>query len=700
MSGMASYTPGMEISGGSLGHGLAVATGMALGLRHQGTAARVFNLLSDGELDEGSTWEAALGCPPRAGQPHRDRRRQRPAGRRPDRRRAAHRAGPDKWLAFGWHALRVDGNDIAALVDAFDELARASRGSPAVVICDTRIGRGVPLLETREKAHFMRVADRRVADRPRPARRPDDEGCTAHSTTATALTTSAMIASFADPGQRTTSAPFGHALATLAEERPEIVGLSADLAKYTDMHVFRDAHPDRFFQMGMAEQGCSAPPPGLAEVGLVPFASTYSVFATRRAYDFLCLDIAEPGLNVNVVGALPGLTTGYGPSHQATEDLAILRGCPDLTIVDPCDCGRHRAGRARSCADHAGPTYLRLLRGAVPTVLDEYDYRFELGKAAELRTGRDVVLISTGLMTMRALQAAARLEADHVDVAVLHVPTIKPLDREAILRAAGPTGSSSRCENHTVIGGLAESVASPRSSAAGRQAACPIALPDEFLAAGALPTLHDRYGLSTARSSPPCSPSCSVVVDIQVLTIQERRCRSNPSLLRLEKTSLREQALSALRRAITTGQLTAWHAPRRDRVVGGAADQSRHVARGHAPTPAGGSDLRGGRGRLSVRHLDTKEIRDMFDVRAALRVARRPVNWRRAPTARRYRRRCGMRSRTWTSGRLQSRGPHRGRLRFHRTMCDLTGNETLLHRGHRWRAASGCRSCSRAWTGR
>ena len=244
-----------------------------------------------------------------------------------------------------------------------------------------------------------------------------------------------MIASFADPGQKTAPAPFGHALATLAEERPEIVGLSADLAKYTDMHIFRDAHPDRFFQMGMAEQAMLGAAAGMAEVGLVPFASTYSVFATRRAYDFLCLDIAEPNLNVNVVGALPGLTTGYGPSHQATEDLAILRGCPNLTIVDPCDSVDIEQAVPQLAA-HDGPTYLRLLRGQVPTVLDEYGYRFQLGKAAELRTGRDVVLISTGLMTMRALQAAARLEADHVDVAVLHVPTIKPLDREAILRAA------------------------------------------------------------------------------------------------------------------------------------------------------------------------------------------------------------------------------------------------------------------------
>ncbi len=310
------------------------------------------------------------------------------------------------------------------------------------------------------------------------------------------LKTSAMIASFADPGQKTSSAPFGHALVKAAQENDKIVGLTADLGKYTDMHIFAKAFPERFFQMGMAEQLLFGAAAGLAETGLVPFASTYSVFATRRAYDFLCLDIAEPGLNVNVVGALPGLTTGYGPSHQATEDLAILRACPGLTIVDPCDSVDIEQA-VPALADHAGPTYLRLLRGNVPTVLDEYDYRFELGKAAELRTGRDVVLISTGLMTMRALQAAARLEADSVDVAVLHVPTIKPLDTEAILAAARTDRLLVTLENHTVIGGLAESVASTLAFEGGGTRGVPVALPDQFLAAGALPTLHDRYGLST-----------------------------------------------------------------------------------------------------------------------------------------------------------------------------------------------------------
>jgi transketolase len=312
--------------------------------------------------------------------------------------------------------------------------------------------------------------------------------------------TSAMIASIAEPGQRTAPAPFGHALAALAEQDQRVVGLSADLAKYTDMHIFAQAHPDRFFQMGMAEALMLGAAAGMAQTGLVPFPSTYSVFATRRAYDFLCLDIAEPNLNVNVVGALPGLTTGYGPSHQATEDLAILRGMPHLTIVDPCD-SVDITQAVPQLAAHDGPTYLRLLRGKVPTVLDEYDYQFRLGRAAELRTGRDVSLISTGLMTMRALAAAQQLEADGLDVAVTHVPTIKPLDHAAIARAAAGGRLVVTLENHTIIGGLADAVASSLFFESGGRALPRlhrIGLPDAFLAAGALPTLHERYGLSVS----------------------------------------------------------------------------------------------------------------------------------------------------------------------------------------------------------
>ena len=311
------------------------------------------------------------------------------------------------------------------------------------------------------------------------------------------LKTSAMIASFADPGQKTTSAPFGHALVKAAAENDRIVGLTADLGKYTDMHIFAAAYPERFFQMGMAEQLLLGAAAGFAETGLVPFASTYSVFATRRAYDFLALDAAEPNLNVNVVGGLPGLTTGYGPSHQATEDIAIFRGMPNLTIVDPCDSIDIEQAVPQLAADE-GPSYLRLLRGNVPTVLDEYDYTFVLGKAAVLRGGADVVLVSSGLMTMRALQAAEELAKHKIDVAVVHTPTIKPFDAETVLAEIDTPRLAVTLENHSVIGGLFETVASAMVQRGIARRVVPIGLPDQFLAAGALPTLHDRYELSTA----------------------------------------------------------------------------------------------------------------------------------------------------------------------------------------------------------
>ena len=316
------------------------------------------------------------------------------------------------------------------------------------------------------------------------------------TTGARRLTTSAMIASFADPGQRTADAPFGHALVALAEQDPRVVGLTADLGKYTDMHIFAKAHPERFFQMGMAEQLLLGAAAGMAEVGLIPFASTYSVFAARRAYDFLCLDIAEPNLNVNIIGGLPGLTTGYGPSHQATEDIAIFRGMPNLTIVDPCDSVDIEQAVPQLAASD-GPTYLRLLRGRVPTVLDEYGYTFRLGKAAVLRGGNDVVFVSSGLMTMRALQAAEELARHNVDVAVVHTPTIKPFDAETVLAEVDSDRLVVTLENHTVVGGLFETVASAVVRAGIGRRIVPIALPDAFLDAGALPTLHEKYGLAT-----------------------------------------------------------------------------------------------------------------------------------------------------------------------------------------------------------
>ena len=311
------------------------------------------------------------------------------------------------------------------------------------------------------------------------------------------LTTSAMIASIAGEGQRVKAAPFGKALVELAANRPEIVGMTADLAKYTDLHLFAQAYPERFYQMGMAEQLLMGAAGGMAKEGLIPFATTYAVFGTRRAYDFIHQVIAEENLNVKMCLALPGLTTGYGPSHQATEDIAMMRGIPGLTIIDPCDALDIEQAVPQMAA-HNGPVYMRLLRGNVPLVLDEYDYQFELGKAKRLVDGDDVLIISSGFMTMRALEVAKALQADNIGVAVLHCPTIKPLDEVTILaEVQRKPRLVVVAENHSVVGGLGEAVASSLLQNGVAPAKFRLAgLPDAYLDAGALPTLHDRYGIS------------------------------------------------------------------------------------------------------------------------------------------------------------------------------------------------------------
>ena len=312
------------------------------------------------------------------------------------------------------------------------------------------------------------------------------------------VATSAMIASLGAEGYDTVAAPFGHALVKLAEADDRILGLSADLSKYTDLHVFADAMPGRFYQMGMAEQLLFSAAAGLAREGFLPFATTYAVFASRRAYDFIAMAIAEENLPVKMACALPGLTTGYGPSHQATEDLAIFRGLPNIVVIDPCD-ATDVTGMVPAMAAHPGPVYARLLRGKVPSVLTRYkpDYRFELGRAQMIREGRDVLVVSTGILTMRALDAAEALAEHNIDVAVLHVPTVKPLDADTIVAEASRGRLCITAENHSVNGGLGEAVSGTLMRAGVHPVFKMIGLPDEFLEAGALPTLHDMYGIST-----------------------------------------------------------------------------------------------------------------------------------------------------------------------------------------------------------
>ena len=293
-------------------------------------------------------------------------------------------------------------------------------------------------------------------------------------------------------------APFGQALAALGRERPDIVGLTADLGKYTDVLPFRDAFPDRFFNVGMAEQNLIAVAAGLARTGKVPFATTYGVFATRRAYDFIAIAVAHSRVNVKIVAGLPGLTTGYGGTHQAIEDLALMRMVPGLVVIDPCDATDISQATA-AMADYDGPVYMRLLRGKVPVVLDPAAYRFAIGKAVRLRDGRDVGIIATGLMTERALDAATSLARRGVAAGVLHVPTLKPFDADAVADFAASVDRVVTAENHVKVGGLASLVAEALFERGVTKPLTRIGLPDAYIECGSVPHLQSLYGLSTER---------------------------------------------------------------------------------------------------------------------------------------------------------------------------------------------------------
>jgi transketolase len=283
--------------------------------------------------------------------------------------------------------------------------------------------------------------------------------------------------------------PFGKALIEVGRARPEIVALTADLGKYTDIDIFGQEFPSRYIQTGMAEQNLMGIAAGLAHTGFVPFATTYCVFATRRAYDFIAIDIAYARANVKIIAGLPGLTTGYGATHQGIDDLALMRALPGMVVIDPCD-ATEISQAVPAIAAYVGPVYMRLLRAT---------HRFEIGKAFPLRPGKDLTLVSTGLMTGRALQAAEALAAEGVTAGVLHVPTLKPLDEPAILHAAKETGAILTLENHTVIGGLGSAVTDTLCLHGVAIRMAKVGIQDCFVECGSVDYLADKHGLSTRR---------------------------------------------------------------------------------------------------------------------------------------------------------------------------------------------------------
>jgi transketolase len=292
-------------------------------------------------------------------------------------------------------------------------------------------------------------------------------------------------------------APFGAALVELAGKHDEIVGLTADLGKYTDIMPFAAAFPHRYFNVGMAEQNLVAIAAGLAKAGKTPYVTTYGVFATRRAYDFIAIACAHSNLEVKIFGALPGLTTSYGCSHQAIEDVALMRAIPGMTVIDPCD-----AKEIMQVVEDAyripGTVYVRLQRGAVPVALPD-EYRFCVGKAQRLREGHRLGIISSGVTTMHALEAAEILEAEGTSVAVLHVPTLKPFDSATVVKFAQSVSAVATLENHVTSGGLATQVVEALFDAGVQKPLRKIGLPDAFIECGSPAYLMEKYGISSRK---------------------------------------------------------------------------------------------------------------------------------------------------------------------------------------------------------
>ena len=261
----------------------------------------------------------------------------------------------------------------------------------------------------------------------------------------------------ADVIKTATRDAYGKALVELGEKNPNVLVLDADLAAATKTGAFKKAFPERFFDTGIAESNMMGVAAGLATTGYTVFASSFAMFSAGRAFEQVRNTIAYPHLNVKIGATHAGISVGEdGASHQCCEDIALMRSIPGMVILNPADDIEARAA-VLAAAEHDGPVYMRFGRLAVPRIFDE-DYKFEIGKAVTLKEGSDVTIIATGLMVNEAIEAAKVLEAEGVSVELINMHTIKPLDKEAVIKAAKKTGCIVTAEEHNVIGGLGDAV--------------------------------------------------------------------------------------------------------------------------------------------------------------------------------------------------------------------------------------------------
>ena len=287
---------------------------------------------------------------------------------------------------------------------------------------------------------------------------------------------------------------YGNALAALGAEHPDLVVLDADLAGATKTGVFKKAFPDRHFDFGIAEGNMMTAAAGMAAAGLVPFASSFAMFAAGRAFEQIRNSVGYPNLNVKIGATHGGISVGEdGASHQCCEDFALMRSIPGMTVICPADDIEAKAA-VKAAYEHQGPVYLRFGRLAVPVFHSE-DYQFVIGKGEVVRDGKDVAIIANGLMVYEAIQAGELLAEAGISARIINMPTIKPLDEELVLAAAKDCGKVITCEEHSIIGGLGEAVCSLLSEKL-PTVVRRIGVNDEYGHSGPAAALLKQFGLS------------------------------------------------------------------------------------------------------------------------------------------------------------------------------------------------------------
>ncbi len=300
----------------------------------------------------------------------------------------------------------------------------------------------------------------------------------------------------ADVKKIATRESYGNALVECYPDFPNLVVLDADLAAATKTGIFKKAHPERHIDCGIAECNMMSIAAGMAAAGMIPFASTFAMFAAGRAFEQVRNSIGYPHLNVKIGATHAGISVGEdGATHQCNEDIALMRAIPGMVVINPSDDVEARAA-VRAALEYQGPVYLRFGRLAVPVINDRPDYKFELGKGVTLKEGKDITIVATGLTVNEALTAAQNLAAEGIDAGVINIHTIKPLDKELIQAAAAKTGKLVTVEEHSIIGGLGDAVLE-----AIRENPVPvykIGVNDEFGHSGPAAKLIEMYGLTAA----------------------------------------------------------------------------------------------------------------------------------------------------------------------------------------------------------